>query len=265
MWLDPISRRLLAGAPTHRPIVLMYHSITREDSRAGWKWSVTLRDFVAQLDLLQAMGWKSVRVGELAHPERLAPRSVVITFDDGYADNLPAYEALKARGMTATWFAVSGEMGKQAGWEDPGAPEDRLLFDAATLRKLADENFEIGSHARRHRHLTKLDDAALAEEAQGSKRDLEDCLGRPVTSFAYPYGFHDDRVVQAIAAAGYESAVTCKTGWALVDGDRLRIRRIPVFRQDDLGEFARKLVFADSDVGWNKVGGYFLRRLGSRG
>jgi peptidoglycan/xylan/chitin deacetylase (PgdA/CDA1 family) len=218
---------------------------------------VTRRDFLAQLGLLSRFGWQTVRISDLQRPDTLPPHAVAITFDDGYADNAFALQALHERGMTATWFVVSNDIGRQASWPDQGAPSRRPLLDVPQLRRMATLGFEIGAHSRRHAHLPRLDDAGLRDEVTGSKEQLETLVGQPVTSFAYPYGEHDDRVVAAAEAAGYLQAVTCMTGWALVNTNLLRIRRIPVFRGDTLSHFARKLVFADSNFGWGHVLRYY--------
>ena len=58
------------------------------------------------------------------------------------------------------------------------------------------------------RTLTLLGDAELERELGESRRRLEAELGRPCRSLAYPYGDHDERVVRAAAATGYEAAAT---------------------------------------------------------
>ena len=67
--------------------------------------------------------------------------------------------------------------------------------------------------------------AQLDSEIRGSKDDLEDLIGRPVLSFAYPAGLLDDRVIAAVAAAGFSSAVTTRPGWWRPAADALRIPR----------------------------------------
>jgi hypothetical protein len=46
-----------------------------------------------------------------------------------------------------------------------------------------------------------------------------------VTSFAYPTGLIDDRVVAAVRAADFTAAVTTRPGWWRPETDALRIPR----------------------------------------
>jgi peptidoglycan/xylan/chitin deacetylase (PgdA/CDA1 family) len=80
------------------------------------------------------------------------------------------------------------------------------------LRELAAEGHEVGSHSLSHPILPLCDDARLREETAGSRERLAAALGAPVDSFCYPNGDHDDRVVAAVASAGYRYAVTTTWG-----------------------------------------------------
>ncbi|MEO6697218.1 MAG: polysaccharide deacetylase family protein, partial [Gammaproteobacteria bacterium] len=254
---------LLQGAGAHGPITLMYHSVTPGSGTPDWLWAVSFRRFTEQLDLLREGGWKTVCVRDLMDGASLPPRTVAITFDDGYADNYPAFEALAERGMRATWFIVTRDVGKSSSWRDPGAPVLPML-SAEQLRVMAGAGMEIGTHSRSHCRLTEVDDATLHDEVRSSKTELAGMLGKAVESFAYPYGKHDDRVVGAVEAAGYRAACVTRSGWALHNHDLMRIRRVSVFAHDGLSAFARKLAFADNDVSWRHLARYSAERILAR-
>ena len=224
---------------------------------------MSLRRFEAQLALLRDQGWHTATLDQLANEKMLSRRTVVITFDDGYADNMAAFEALVERGMCASWFIVTRDVGSDAAWGDPGLPSMTLL-DRAQLREMQRAGMDIGAHTHSHPHLTALDDAALDAEVGGSRSELQDILGAEVPSFAYPYGDHAPRVVDAVRRASYSAACVTRSGWGRVEGDPLRIRRLAVFAGDNLATFARKLAFADNHAGWPVVGSYYLGRLRAR-
>src|SRR5580693_6641231 len=148
---------------------------------------VSRRELAALLDLLAARGYRTWTLAEAAARAasgRAVPRkSVVLTFDDGcrcFGDH--AWPELAARGMTATLFAVSGALGGSNGWdrEGPGPPERREeLLAVADLRRLAAAGAEIGSHGRRHRDLTRLAAAELADAVAGSRDELAAALAEP--------------------------------------------------------------------------------------
>lgn len=247
----------------HGPLALMYHAVTPSRSRPKWPWAISLRNFIDQLDLLRDWGWTTVGPHQLQHPETLPYKAVALTFDDGYADNLPAFEALVARGMIASWYIVTNHIGDVAQWAKPPAPRSRLL-DVGQLREMIAAGMEIGSHTCSHCRLTEADATTLSREIGNSKSALEDLLGQEVWHFAYPYGQFDDRAVSVLRATGYRMAFTTRTGWALRDRDPYKIRRIAVFADDTPSSFARKLALADNDVRWRRLAAYYISRIQSR-
>ena len=260
--IDPMSRRLHHGAGTHGPLMLMYHAVLPGDARPAWPWAVSMREFRRQLDFLAAEGYATPTMGELvaAPAGAWSGRTAVITFDDGYVDNLGACEELAMRGMRASWFIVTGSIGRTPAWPADGRPAGRLL-NANELCSMHASGMEIGSHTINHLRLTTLDDAHLMQELTGSKAALENLLGNAVGSFAYPYGEWDARCAEAVHTAGYAAACTTRTGWTLRDNSPYRLRRLTIFNTDTPGSFARKLYFGSHDVRWRDLAGYALRRL----
>lgn len=262
--IDPITRRLHDHSAPHGPVMLVYHSVQPGGGVPAWPWAVSHKRFCEQLDFLREAGYATPTVSELlATPERFQGRTAVITFDDGYADNLAAWEELKARCMKATWFITSGAIGRLHPWPADGRPQVRLLA-ADELRAMAASGMEIGSHTVTHPRLPATDDATLARELADSKATLENCLGHEVPSFAYPFGAWDERCETAVKQAGYLSACLTRTGWALREQDPYRLRRLTVFNKDSGSRFARKLGWASHDVDWHNVGRYAAGRLFTR-
>jgi len=260
--LDPVTRRFARSASPHRPLMLMYHSVQGGSRTPEWPWAVSHKAFRDQLDFLQAEGYKTIVMSDLA-AARVNPSrgTIIITFDDGYADNLLACDELHKRGMCASWFIVSGSIGQSPDWPADGRPAGRLLNEAE-LRLMLDAGMEIGSHTVRHLPLPQLDDTTQDRELTESKATLEDAIGAPVLSFAYPYGAWDERSEDAVRRARYTAACTTQTGWAMRDGNAYRLRRLTVFNHDSLGRFVRKLHFGSHDVGWGDMARYALRRTG---
>lgn len=260
--IDPVSRHLHRNAGAHGPLILMYHAVLPGKARPAWPWAVSMRQFRRQLDFLAAEGYATPTMGELAAAPAgsWSGRTAVITFDDGYADNLAACEELEKRGMRASWFIVTGSIGHAPTWPADGRPPGRLL-NADELRLMQAGGMEIGSHTVSHVRLTGVDDARLMQELADSRAALEDLLGAAVGSFAYPYGAWDARCADAVHAAGYAAACTTRTGWALRDGSPFQLRRLTVFNADTPGSFARKLYFGSHDVRWRDLANYALRRL----
>jgi peptidoglycan/xylan/chitin deacetylase (PgdA/CDA1 family) len=196
-------------------------------------------DFARFLDDLAARGYRTWTLAEAMaradEGEPLPRRSVVLTFDDGcrcFAQH--AFPELQSRGMTATLFAVSGELGGSNRWDRatpavPGATErEERLLDAGELRRLAGSGVEIGSHSRTHRDLTAVSAAELAAEVAGSRLDLEAALGIPVRTFCYPYGRLDEQARAVVAEAGYLAAVGIQAYPGARAGDPFALPRMIV-------------------------------------
>jgi len=255
---DSLTTLLHRHAVQHGAVMLMYHAITPGKEAPAWPWAVSMQQFCAQLDFLAAEGYATPTMGELlAAPEKWGRRVAVLTFDDGYVDNLAACEALQKRGMRASWFVVTGSIGQSPKWHADGRPPGRLL-NATELREMQTCGMEIGSHTVSHLRLTEVDDTRLAQELTHSKASLEDLFGDPVNSFAYPYGAWDARCADAVRKAGYLAACTTRTGWALRDHNPYTLRRLSIYNTDTVSTLARKLAYAANDVAWRSLARRFL-------
>jgi peptidoglycan/xylan/chitin deacetylase (PgdA/CDA1 family) len=110
---------------------------------------------------------------------------VVVTFDDGSADNVAhAFPILERQRIPAVTFVVTGKLGGRNDWDGDAAPW--ALMDGAAIRDWARRGFEFGVHGRTHRSLSGLDDAVA--ETDGAQADLAVLLGKTPLAFAYPYG-----------------------------------------------------------------------------
>ena len=99
---------------------------------------------------------------------------------------------------------------------------------------------EVGSHTVTHPFLSLHALASQQNEIQGSKEKLEEILGRPVTSFAYPHGDYDERGIGLVRQAGF--ACACSTASDIVwwHTNRFQLPRVQV--EDWNGEeFENKL------------------------
>jgi len=226
--------------------VLMYHAFSEgeEDDR----YVISRRRFARQLRLLRALRYRVLDFEELARLLRAGeappPRSVVLTIDDGYADNLEIALPLLARHRApATLFLVSRRLGGWNEWTTRGAVAKRPLLSAEEVERIRGEWVAIGAHTRTHPRLTEVEPERLEGEIGGSGEDLEALLGQPVPTFAYPYGKFDRKVVAAAAGAGYAAACTVESRLARLGDDPLEIPRVEIRGSETRRSFLRKLWF----------------------
>ena len=133
---------------------------------------------------------------------------MAITFDDGYAS---VADAAAGKGLAGTIFCVAGRLGAWNDWPSQPASTPRLrLADARRLGELASAGWEVGSHGLDHNVLVD------GSEFATSRQRLEDEVGVPIRSFAFPYGVVPDGVTTDLGRAGYEAG--CTTRLAVVHG-----------------------------------------------
>jgi peptidoglycan/xylan/chitin deacetylase (PgdA/CDA1 family) len=223
----------------------MYHSVAVPPGVALTGLCVSPGTFARQMKLLRLFRYRGIAMTEALPYLRgeQQGRVVAITFDDGYADNVEsALPVLQDHGFTATCYVVSGALGGYNAWDAARPGAQRPVMTEAQLRQWVEAGMEVGAHTRTHPRLTTCTAGELAGEVAGSRTDLETLAGVPVRHFCYPYGDYDASVLAAVAAAGFDSAVTTRRGQPRADTDLLQLPRVLV-RGDDLeGRLLLKLL-----------------------
>jgi len=213
--------------------VLMYHRITYNTmSGPGAEICIPVDLFRKQLELLKRLGFNTITLEDYRQFYRgllpLPPKPIIITFDDGYLDTYDiAYPLLDNYGMCAVVFVVGDRTITSNVWDQGVFPHAPLLNDNH-LRELYDAGFEIGSHSFSHPDLSRLKKNDLFGEIMGSRESLEDVVGAPVLSFAYPYAKLNKKVKQFVSEAGYKQSCAGYTGPQRFGKDPFEIRRIEV-------------------------------------
>ncbi len=221
--------------------ILMYHSVADCAPPGFAPFAVSRRRFEEQLRYLREEGYRTLTVSELMRLRRRgaepSSRAVAITFDDGFADfHDNVLPALAAHGCTATLYVVSGSVCGASGWL--GGPSGRMpMLDWAQLREIAGAGVEIGGHSVSHAALDMLSRDEAEAEIYCCKATLEDRLGRPVESFAYPFGFYSDETRRLVMEAGYASACAVRYALSPPDDDPFALRRQIVRADADLDDF----------------------------
>lgn len=148
---------------------------------------------------------------------------------------------------------------------EEGAPASRVLgWDA--LRELAQDGVTLAPHTRTHPALSRLPADEARAEIRGSREDLQREIGTSPPIFAYPFGAHDDRVVQLMREEGFELALTCIDGHNRLEAtDPLRLRRTNISTRTSPWIFRARLhtVVAYADM-WRHRHEYLHARTADR-
>jgi peptidoglycan/xylan/chitin deacetylase (PgdA/CDA1 family) len=214
--------------------VLMYHKVNDLSPNPT---TVPTEVFAEQMLLLDQLGYTPVSLDAVRDHyllgARLPPGAVLITFDDGYRDNLEnALPVLRRHGYPAVLFVPVAYL-------DDGRPlpHEELLqtlgvrnptLDWGELSELEAGGFRIESHGIGHWPLSDLDPADATREIAISKVRLEERLGREVEAFAFVKGSQADyrpEHASLVQQAGYKLAFTSVSGANGPTTDRFRLRR----------------------------------------
>ena len=230
----PAPHAVSAAVPDSlRVPVLVYHSVMPHHRGQTAEQRVLDVDdsvFVAQMRYLVNGGYHVVSfatlVDALEGRATLPNRAVVITFDDGWANQYRhAFPILRRFGMTATFFVFTTPIGK-----------DSKVMTWQQLRELQAAGMTIGSHTRTHPVLPDYH-AALHNEIGMSRADIAQHLGRAPDFFAYPFGAWDAQSAASAHTAGYRAARTYRGGPWNAPSDLYHLRAVPV--TDDMQAFKR--------------------------
>lgn len=176
----------------HTLYILMYHSVVDGDGSNCNDWMTTTQRFREDLQWLKDHGYTTLLPSELENGASLPEKAVLITFDDGYANNYTqAFPVLKE-------FQAKAVISMIVRRTVDGKP-DFLTWDMC--REMANSGLvEIGSHTYDHhandpRGIKRMNgesrkdyEARIFSDLEKSISLIEENVGKPVTFFAYPHG-----------------------------------------------------------------------------
>lgn len=230
--------RLVDGRAASGATLLIYHRVGGDTSD---ELDLPVEHLAAQLDMLMA-GHHDVLPLDAAL-DRLdvgdSSPSVVLTFDDGFADmHRYAFPELAARNLPFTVYLAAGFVGGMLRWAGSEAASQGA--DALQWRQLAEMRDSglctVANHTWDHAGPQDVDAAQLDRCSD----EIESRLGRRPAHFAWPWGVPVPALLPAVRER-FRSAATGDLGRNLPGGDRHALRRVPVRSSDPLPFFRAKL------------------------
>jgi peptidoglycan/xylan/chitin deacetylase (PgdA/CDA1 family) len=202
----------------------MYHVIAPAPTGAPFPGLyVPPAEFSEQMRALKDAGWHAVTLDQVeANWKRGvslgAGRPIVLSFDNGYQSQYTqALPVLRRLG----WVGVENV-------QLTGLPPSQGGIGQEQIRGLVAAGWELDTQGFSHADLITLSASGLHYEVAVSRQVLQRRFHVPVNWFCYPSGHYDDRVVAAVAGAGYTGSTTVVPGWAHPGDDPYRLHRLRV-------------------------------------
>ena len=220
-----------AVSTNHTLYILMYHSVVEGDDSGCNDWMTTTQHLREDLQWLKDHGYTSVLPSELASGTPLPEKAVLITFDDGYADNYQlAYPILQEFQAKAVIALIAERI-------QDGVP-GFLTWDMC--REMADSGLvEFGSHSydshredprgikRMSGESREAYEARIFPDLEQSIQLIEDNVGQKVVYFAYPHG-QTESWASDFLAQHFAVTVTTRHGSANTSGGLYDLNRFNI-------------------------------------
>lgn len=264
------------------PVVLYYHRVLPKPANSELpRYAVTPQQFREQMSLLIAEGFRSLSLDDVRTARELPSRSVLVTFDDGFADiYLSAWPIAQELGITMNLFLctglLAGETLEAFSLQTFAERESRRqmphLWRALTwdeVRQIQAAGAGLGFHSHRHRNYGRLPSDEIARDVSEGLALFESELAFRPASFAFPYGHHgsySQETISLLRKEGLEVFFTTEIGRTPLPSN-LPISRFVIHPDDDSRSFRRKLFGGYDWVGTVRRAAYSFSasvRAGSR-
>lgn len=215
---DPVTAAYDSSKYAQKIPILGYHKIVTDEeevSDAGMKTGLIIKesDFEAQLKYLQDNGFTTVTMDEFydwhAGKKELPPKSVMITFDDGYYGvYYVAYPLLKKYDMAGVAFCIGKNTSGETAEYTPLQDEKDQYIKQDVIEKTREEypRFEFASHTFDMHNRVKGEKPALSFTYE---QIMDDCKKNEQFGFdylAYPWGTYSETMQKALRDSGYKMA-----------------------------------------------------------
>ncbi len=228
---------------------LMYHKVPNRDLNSPHKIYVNKNNFANHLRIFKSLKLTTVTFNELSQYRKglkpfsdFPPHPLLLTFDDGYEDNLQNADVeLKRYSMKAQIYLLADQTLDSNTWDQVEKTQEKHKIISGEQRQLWKiSQFEIGSHGLRHHRMPSMSVDKKLNELSLSKKHLEAEFNQPIISYAYTYGDTNPECASLAEACGYEYALNTDSGGLLMEEEPYQIFRVNIFPNETFWSLWKK-------------------------
>lgn len=229
--------------PVKKASILMYHSI---DYNPVF-FTMRPEGFQKQMNYLFKKNYNVVALNKLIEyikNKNIPPKTVVLTFDDGYEDNyFNAFPVLKKYNFPATIFLATGFVGKKKISKSKGISFQMLNWQQ--IKEMHNSGLiDFEPHTMSHPKLNQIPLKKAKKEILESKEIIEQNLDKKCRFFAYPYGKYNQEIKESLKKNKFWAAVAIKEGLVLSHDDLFNLKRNSVDSLVSFIQFKGKLNYS---------------------
>lgn len=211
----PLDIQRVLGAQTGKPEVtlrvpiLMYHYVEYVQDKGDTirqSLNITPDTLVSQIETLKQADYTFITPSEftsaLSGKLKLPQKSIILSFDDGYKDfYTEVFPILKEENVKAVDYVIADFLNR---------PNFMFSYQVQEIAK--SPLIEVGAHTMDHVWLKGVSKETASYEIGKSRVDLQKLTGKPINSFAYPFGALDQQAVELVRDSGFTNAVSTVPG-----------------------------------------------------
>jgi peptidoglycan/xylan/chitin deacetylase (PgdA/CDA1 family) len=218
-------------------IILTFHALDELGSATSFSPYL----FKQGMAELYERGYKTLSISDtvecLRRDTQFPERSFAITFDDGYQSVYgEAFPILQRYNFSATVFLAVGD-GKPADTDRFPPMCERSMLNWCEVKEMHRSGITFGGHTLTHPDLTLLPDEQVEAEVVRGKVAIEDALGTPVDTFAYPFGRYNERC-RELVSRHFACACSDRLGLLHKTSDAYAMERVDSYYLRNLSLFS---------------------------
>ena len=240
--------------PTKGVPVLLYHKTSSKEVNPFIP-NISVDTFQKQVDYLKKRGYTTINTKQLFdylyNGTKLPGKPVIITFDDGYKDNMDAFKILSDNGFSAICFVATSFLNKSYDYMPFYLNKGCVSFETSDIRKelfefMSDDDIsralalgvEMCGHTHHHIDIPEYSEDVVLEEVKESKKIVDRMSGQESIAFSYPRGKYNEFIKQMLPTLGGKISFAVKAGVIRRDSDPLELPRYNVPSERNLFRLA---------------------------